>query len=161
MFSHFGLHRLGGAIVAVSCVFLVACGGAKPRVNVLGVSEARNVASGARNKLLVVFVEVVNPTSRDLELSRLEYDLESPSWFSTQGNVRLGRAVRAGSSAVVEIPVPVKRAAMDAPRGAAYQLQGKLFARDDSRERSWKVSVKGALSKSASNRVRLNVADAE
>jgi len=149
-------------MLAACCLFLVACAGTTPpRVNVLGVSQARSSSAAAQRKLLVVFVEVVNPSGHELEFSRLEYDLKSPSWFHTRGNVRLGRSVGAGSTAVIEIPVPINGAQAEVPRGAPYQLHGKLFARGNRMERSWNVQVKGALSKSASNLVRVQIADAE
>ena len=145
MSGHIGLHTplYRGAFLAACLAALVAgCGGAnKPRVNVLGVQETR---AAPRNALLV-FVEVVNPTSRALTLSRLEYRVRATSWFESAGQVRLARQIGAQSSAVVEISVPVERAASQEDGRIPYVLEGKLFAQEDRMERSWDVAVKGAL----------------
>lgn len=135
-------------------------GSARPQVKVLGVSQAAMPARGDRT--LVMFVEVVNPTQSELTLSRLEYELDAPSLFSTRGNVSLRRKVQPGSSAVVEIPVPLAReiGASRVPSGAPYELEGKLFARENRVERSWKVKVEGALSQGTASRlIRVHVAD--
>jgi hypothetical protein len=115
--------------------------GTRPRVNVLGVQETR---AAPRNALLV-FVEVVNPTSRALTLSRLQYRVRATSWFESAGQVRITRQVGAESSAVVEIPVPVERATTADDGRIPYVLEGKLYAEEDGMERSWDVAVKGAL----------------
>lgn len=134
--------------------------GARPRVNVLGVQESRGAAPKSG---LLVFVEVVNPTSRALTLSRLEYRVRATSWFESAGQVHLTRQVGAESSAIVEIPVPVERAANPEDGSIAYVLEGKLFAEEDRMERSWDVAVKGALgSAQASDRgspIRVTVVD--
>lgn len=147
MSGHTRLHtpRIRRTILA-ACVALLAAAsgcatGAAPRVNVLGVQETR---SAPRSGLLV-FVEVVNPTSRALTLSRLEYQVRAASWFESKGKVALHRDVGANSSTIVEIPVPVERAASAEDGTIPYVLEGKLFAREDRAERSWNVAVKGAL----------------
>jgi len=129
--------------------------GARPQVKVLGVSQASSEPA------LVMFVEVVNPTQSELALSRLEYALEAPSLFRTQGKVALQRRIGAGSSAVLEIPVTIDRTARSSvPTGAPYELEGKLFARENRVERSWKVKVEGALSQGVARRlIRVHVAD--
>ncbi|HTE52517.1 MAG TPA: hypothetical protein VK698_16810 [Kofleriaceae bacterium] len=123
-----------------------ACATASPRVTVLGVEQAPTAAT-ARHSLLV-FVEVVNPTQRDLHLSRLEYRVRATSWFESAGQVELAREVGAGESAVVEIPVPVRHTSASRDGSVAYTLEGKLFALEDHVERSWKVKVRGALGRS-------------
>ncbi|HLU68409.1 MAG TPA: hypothetical protein VKZ63_19125, partial [Kofleriaceae bacterium] len=70
------------------------------------------------------------------------------AWFESEGAVSLSRQVGAGSSAVVEIPVPVTHPA-DGDGTIPYTLEGKLFAREDRMERSWDVAVRGALGAAA------------
>jgi hypothetical protein len=145
MSRHIRLHAplARGAFLAVCLAGLLAGCGAhnSPRVNVLGVEETRSAPRAA----LVVFVEVVNPTSRALTLSRLEYRVRAASWFESAGQVSLSREVGAQSSTVVEIPVPVERAAKAEDGTIPYVLEGRLFAHEDRLERSWDVAVKGAL----------------
>lgn len=127
-------------------------------------SQGQTTAT-TRSPEVLVYMEVVNPTGGDLRLSRLEYRLSADSWFSTQGSVRLARAVAPSSSAVIEIGVPVKHFARGnrAP-GINYQLHGRLFARANHVERSWKVAAAGEIkTRTARFRfpVKVDVADAE
>jgi hypothetical protein len=139
---------------------LPACTSASPRVTVLGVEQARPAATSRHD--LLVFVEVVNPTGRDLHLSRLEYRVRAASWFESAGQVQLARDVGAGESAVVEIPVPVRHASTTHDGSIPYTLEGKLFALEDHIERSWKVAVRGALGRSDRNTpTRVTVVGAE
>ncbi len=148
------IHPHISLIVALAAVVIPGCSQKSPQIHVLGASQTRAVGPEARN--LLVFVEVVNPSSRDLEFSRLDYQVEADSWFSDTGTVMLRRTVGAGSSAVVEIPVPVT-ADRAAPTGTTVELRGKLFAE----RRSWSVRVKGRLGDPfASGRARIRVADA-
>lgn len=152
----------------------VACGGATPQVNVLGVSEKQARASQASPRTVLVFLEVVNPTKLELRLSRLEYQFNAESLFSVDGAVALSRAVQAGASAVIEVPVQLSALRAAARQGAAepapdgsvlYSLEGKLFALTERSERSWTVKVHGVLSPDAivgvhrSPRVRVRIAD--
>lgn len=121
--------------------------------------------SAARSPEVLVYMEVVNPTGGDLRLSRLEYRLSADSWFSTEGSVHLARAVAPSSSAVIEIGVPVEHFTRGnrAP-GVSYQLKGRLFARANHVERSWKVVASGEIkTRTAKFRfpVKVDVADAE
>jgi hypothetical protein len=152
MSGHSRLHALSVA----AFVLVAGCATASPRVQVLGVEQVRS----SPQQTLVVFVEVVNPSGRDLRLSRMEYRVHADSWFDSSGQVVLSREVGAGSSAVVEIPVPVDRPQSTSPDGEVeYTLEGKLFAREDAIERSWKVAVRGALGRTGdeNNRVRVTV----
>ncbi|HUH00824.1 MAG TPA: hypothetical protein VML75_02450 [Kofleriaceae bacterium] len=124
------------------------CAAKAPQLKVLGVGQADSRDDGARGRMLVVYVEVVNRTNRDLELSKLEYTVAAESWFSSEGAVRLSRVVGPNATAVVEIPVPFKPRA-DAPMGVAYSLRGKLFAQDSQIERSWSISSDGTLDPAA------------
>lgn len=143
MTPHLGLHgRLFRALTLAGLCAVAACGASSsPRVNVLGVQQTNR----APRQTLTVFVEVVNPTPQNLKLSRLEYRVRAAEWFDTKGEVKLSREVGAESSAVVEIQVPVTRASAADDAQIPYTLVGRLFAREDAGERSWQVSVKGAL----------------
>jgi hypothetical protein len=116
-------------------------------VTVLGVEQPHKTA----RRSLLVFVEVVNPSSRDLRLSRLEYKVRADSWFESQGQVRVERDIGAGSSAVVEISVPVQHTGASHAATVPYTLEGKLFALEDKIERSWNVAVRGAIGRSDRN----------
>jgi hypothetical protein len=139
------------------CLLLSACAASSPRVTVLGVEQAHTTP----RRSLLVFVEVVNPTSRDLRLSRLEYKVRADSWFESSGQVRVERDIGAGSSAVVEIPVPVQHGG--AHEGTIpYTLEGKLFALEDKIERSWNVAVRGAIGRGdKSSAVRVTAVGSE
>lgn len=141
--GYFDRHVLSLLFTAVlGALGVSACTAANPRVTVLGVEQSRP-APTAHNELLV-FVEVVNPTKRDLHLSRLEYRVRAESWFESSGQVQVAREIGAGESAVVEIPVPVRHAS--ASQGSIpYSLEGRLFALEDHIERSWRVAVRGAI----------------
>jgi hypothetical protein len=138
--------------------FVSACATSSPRVTVLGVEQAHQTP----RRSLLVFVEVVNPSSRDLRLSRLEYRVRADSWFESSGQVEVEREIGAGSSAVVEIPVPVRHAGESHAGSIPYTLEGRLFALENKIERSWKVAVRGALGRADRNSpVRVTAADAE
>lgn len=152
---------LTSRFVALATLGLVAigCAGASPEVKVIGLSQAGG-SDGARTgagKVLLVFLEVVNPTNQDLRLSRFEYRLEAPEWLDAAGRVDLTRAVSSGSSTVFEVPVPLARARGRMPEGATYTLKGKIFAREDRVERSWKVRASGALASRSEEPVPLHV----
>lgn len=131
-------------LASLAALAVSACSSASPQLKVIGVGQAQSRGPGVGDaRMLVVFVEVVNATQRDLELSRLEYELAADSWFSSEGAVRLSRDLTARGSVVVEIPVPYK------PRVAAgevaYTFRGKLYANDAHVERSWKLDQNGVL----------------
>lgn len=150
-----GLARRFALLLAAGASAASACATASPRVTVLGVEQAPAPAT-ARHSLLV-FVEVVNPTQRDLHLSRLEYRVRAASWFESAGQVQLAREVGAGESAVVEIPVPMREAGAAQGGSVPYTLEGKLFALEDHVERSWKVQVRGALGRAGDPRSPVRV----
>jgi hypothetical protein len=138
------------SLVIVLVISLGACASAGPRVNVLGVADAPARAAGDR-QTMKVFLEVVNPTKLALQLSRLEYRFTAGSWIRVDGAVALSRAVPAGSSAVIEVPVrlsavPAGEDGASAPDGAVvYALEGRIFALADRVERSWSVTARGEL----------------
>ena len=129
------------SLFVVSVFMAAACGSTRPKVTVLGVSQSQAAATSVR-----VFVEVLNPTDRELKLSRLRYQLTAESWFEAKGVVDVERAVGAGSAAVVEIAIPITaphRGAAKSP--VAFQLRGTLYAREHAGTRSWKVDTHGTL----------------
>lgn len=140
------LRRFTTLVALVLAVGLAACAGPAPHVKVLGAEQARARQGGP---VLTVFVEVVNPTDRDLALSRLEYDLSAGRVFARKGNVAVERRIGAGSTAIVEIAVPVARGAARNLAGVPYRLDGRLYAHGDHIERSWQVAVKGELEAAA------------
>lgn len=143
-------------VIATVLVISGACSSTAPRVKVLGVSESRAHTARPpvreRERTLLVFLEVINPTGLALELSRLEYHFNAESWFSTDGAIALSRAVGADSAAVVEVPVrissrdiPADALRVDEDGNLIFSLQGRLFARAGELERSWNVEVRGTL----------------
>lgn len=143
MTAYTGLQRPTLAVILLFALAAVGCASQGPKVQVLGVQST--VVAASQPSQLLVFVEVVNPGSRPLELSRLEYRVSAESWFRGQGQVPVSREVPAGSSAVIEIPVPVKSGGAASAQGVAYRLEGRLFAVEDQVERSWDVEVDGKL----------------
>jgi LEA14-like dessication related protein len=97
-----------------------------PELTVLGVREA------ARHE--VVFLQVTNPASRPMRLTKLEYTFASQGERVSSGEVSLSRDVPAGAAVVVEVPLDV---AHDGP----VTLQGKLIAELDQIVRTFTVSA--------------------
>ena len=144
MTAYTGLQKPTLAVILLCALTAaVGCASHSPKVQVLGVQST--VMASSQPSQLLVFVEVVNPGSRPIELSRLEYRVSAESWFRGQGQVPVSRQVPAGSSAVIEIPVPVKSGGAASAEGVAYRLEGRLFAVEDHVERSWDVEVDGKL----------------
>ena len=139
------LGSLVRALVAfiATAVLFAGCATAHPHVKVIAMSQSRTVA--AKKPEVLVFMEVVNPTSRELSLSRLDYQLSADHWFESNGSVDLARRVAARSSTVVEISVPIAELEGKSSPGVPYRLRGRLFARADHVERSWKVDAAGEL----------------
>jgi hypothetical protein len=117
------------AIVPVLCLLLaVGCRPAKsPELRVIGL-EAR-----ARE---VVYVQVTNPASRPMRLTKLEYRFASSGGSTvSEGELVLGaREVAAGAAIVVEIPLET------APE-EAMTLRGNLVAEQDHITKNFKVSA--------------------
>ena len=112
---------------AVACVLAVAaCAPKGPEVRVLGVHEAR------RHE--VVFVQVTNPASRPMRLTKLEYTFASQGTTIKTGALPLSRDVPAGSAVVVEVPLDLE---VDGP----VTLRGKLTAELDEIVRIFSVSA--------------------
>lgn len=84
--------------LSVFCAVATGChSGRTPELRVLGVHEAPSSH---------VFVQVRNPASRPLRLTRLQYTFASAKGtMVSEGDVVLEREIPAGSTAVVEVPL--------------------------------------------------------
>lgn len=67
----------------------------------------------------VVFVQVTNPASHAMRLTKLEYTFAADGATVSEGEVALAREVPAGAAIVVEIP-------LDSPSEKPMTLSGKL-----------------------------------
>ena len=153
--SYLRLHIL---LVAVALVVGVACSSAGPQMKVLGVKAPQ--IQRLEDPTMKIFVEVHNPTSRDLSLQRMQYRLTADSWFDSSGLVEVRRTIAGGASAVVEIRVPVSDTAkQEQMRGVPYTLDARLFAVANKTERSWTLTAKGSLASSGAQSRPLQVAD--
>ncbi|HET9625042.1 MAG TPA: LEA type 2 family protein [Kofleriaceae bacterium] len=83
----------------------------------------------------VVFVQVTNPASHVMRLTKLEYTFAADGAKVSEGEVTLGRDVPAGEAVVVEIP-------MDSPTDKPTLLSGKLTAELNEIEQTFSVSAK-------------------
>jgi LEA14-like dessication related protein len=97
-----------------------------PELRVLGVHDAP-----ARN---VVFVQVTNPASKPMRLTRLEYTFAAAGQTLSTGEVPLQRDVPAGAAVVVEVP-------LDTQAQKPMTLQGTLVAELDEMVREFKISA--------------------
>jgi len=69
----------------------------------------------------VVFVQVTNPASHVMRLTKLEYTFAADGATVSEGELSLAREVPAGAAVVVEIP-------LDGPSAKPMTLSGKLTA---------------------------------
>ena len=97
-----------------------------PELRVLGVHDAP-----ARN---VVFVQVTNPASKPMRLTKLEYTFAAAGQTLSTGEVPLQRDVPAGAAVVVEVP-------LDTQAQKPMTLQGTLVAELDEMVREIKISA--------------------
>ena len=117
-------------VFAIACAFaLVGCTPKGPEVRVLGVHEVR------RHE--VVFVQVTNPASRPMRLTKLEYTFASQGTTISKGALPLSREVPAGAAVVVEVPLDL---AVEGP----MTLRGKLTTELDQIVRTFTVSAQVA-----------------
>ena len=100
--------------------------GQSPQLHVLGVQE--------QPRHDVVFVQVTNPASHTMRLTRLEYTFQAAGATLAAGEVALAREVPAGAAVVVEIP-------LDTPSEKAMTLSGRLTAELDQIVQIFSVSA--------------------
>lgn len=110
------------ALVATACHSAPS-----PELSVLGVREA------PRHE--VVFVQVTNPASRPMRLTKLEYTFASQGTRVSSGEVELFRDLPAGAAAVVEVP-------LDFGTSGPLTLRGTLVAELDQIVRTFTVSAR-------------------
>lgn len=92
---------------------------------------------GARNASAShVFVQVTNPATRPMRLTKLEYTFASARNGATvsHGEVPLEREIPAGAAIVVEVP-------FEAEASEALTLRGKLTAELDQIVRTFRVAA--------------------
>jgi hypothetical protein len=135
--------RVVFACLLFATLLVAGCAGGAPDVKVIGVSEAKAHRGRPDDRVLVLFVEVINDTGRDLRLSRLQYRMDADRWFTHDGTTPLSRQLVAHSSAVVEVEVPW--VARDSAAAVPYHLKGSLTAIDEQIERSFSVNATGTL----------------
>ena len=117
--------------VTLGLLFVLAtgCSAAKsPQLRVIGVQEAR-----ARE---VIYVQVTNPASRPMRLTKLEYRFASSGGSTvSEGELPLyAREVLPGAAVVVEVP-------LESTPDEAMTLRGNLIAEQDHITKSFKVSA--------------------
>lgn len=116
--------------VLVSLTLAVAAAachsGKQPQLTVLGVSEAP--------RREVVFVQVTNPASRPMRLTKLEYTFASQGQQVSRGEVPLSRDLPAGAAVVVEVPLEFEA-------NGPMTLRGTLTAELDEIVRIFRVSA--------------------
>jgi LEA14-like dessication related protein len=100
-----------------------------------GSPELRVVGLQQEPRHDVVFVQVTNPASHVMRLTKLEYTFAADGAKLSEGEVPLARDVPAGEAIVVEIP-------MDAPTEKPMTLSGKLTAELNQVEQTFSVSAK-------------------
>lgn len=83
----------------------------------------------------VVFVQVTNPASRPMRLTKLEYVFAAGATKVSEGEVRFAREVAAGEAVVVAVPFEL--ASGERPT----MLRGKLIAEVDAMVRTFAVSA--------------------
>lgn len=100
-----------------------------PELHVLGVHGAP--------RRDVVFVQVTNPASRSMRLTRLVYTFAAAGETVSEGEVALARDVPAGAAVVLEIP-------LDTPAEQPMTLSGSLTAELDQIVHIFSVSAQVA-----------------
>jgi hypothetical protein len=124
------------SLFALLLVALAAPGchsGKTPELRVLGARDARDSAASH------VFVQVTNPASRPMRLTRLEYRFASVSrgTLVAQGEVPLEREVPAGAAVVVEVPLDLDPGQASEP----LTLRGQVTAELDEIVRTFRLAA--------------------
>lgn len=119
------------SLTLVALVIVTACHGTKgPELRVLGVRAARDTH---------VFVQVTNPASRPLRLTKLEYTFASAKSKAvlSHGEVDLAREIPSGAAVVLEVPIDPDTTEVR----EALTLRGKLTAELDQIVRTFRVDA--------------------
>jgi hypothetical protein len=103
--------------------------GPSPELHVLGVQQ--------EPRHDVVFVQVTNPASHAMRLTRLEYAFKAAGQTVSAGEMALARDVPAGEAVVVQIP-------LDSPPEQPMTLSGRLTAELDQIVQIFSVSAQVA-----------------
>ena len=82
----------------------------------------------------VVFVQVTNPSTHPMRLTKLEYTFAADGATVSEGELPLYRDVPAGSAVVVEVP-------LDSESQRPMTMRGELTAELDQIVRSFAVSA--------------------
>jgi len=101
------------ALLVISLALVGCRGTTSPELRVVGVHEA------LRHD--VVFMQVTNPASHAMRLTKLEYTFAADGATVSEGEVSLAREVPAGAAVVVEIP-------LETPSEKPMTMSGKLTA---------------------------------
>jgi LEA14-like dessication related protein len=110
--------------------------GKSPELRVLGVQQ--------ETRHDVVFVQVTNPASHPMRLTKLEYTFASAGETVSEGEVPLAREVPAGAAVVVEIP-------LDSPSEKPMTMSGKLTTELNDLVQIFSVSAQIAPSAAPAN----------
>lgn len=111
----------------VCLALLAGCHAARPpELRVLGLHDSPS------NE--VVFVQVTNPASKPMRLTKLEYTFAAEGATVSTGELPLEREVPAGAAVVVEVP-------LDAEAHKPLTLTGKLVAELDQMVREFQISA--------------------
>lgn len=121
--------------LAGSAGFATGCHSKSPELRVVGLHE--------EPRHDVVFVQVTNPASHVMRLTKLEYSFAANGATVSEGEVALGREVPAGEAIVVEIP-------LDRSSETPLTLSGKLTAELNEIVQTFSVSAQVAPSRSDS-----------
>lgn len=112
---------------AVALALIAGCHpSGSPELRVLGIHE--------QPRREVVFVQVTNPASRTMRLTKLAYKFAADGATVSAGEVSLAREVPAGAAVVLEIP-------LDTPSEKPMTLSGILTTELDQIVESFSVSA--------------------
>ncbi|RMH45206.1 MAG: hypothetical protein D6689_00425 [Deltaproteobacteria bacterium] len=139
------LHRHLVHLALAAALATAGCASApRPHAEIIGVADGR---AADQRPVLLVFLEVRNPTGRTVKLSQLDYAMAADRWFASRGSLRVARSIRPGGSAVLEIPVPAPATAPPAAPSerVPYTLDGTLRVHTGTVEARWRVRARGAL----------------